>query len=85
VSHPDAGIGRGRADAGGRARRYRITVRGRVSERAVGHAFEGMSVEHRPGETTFVGELVDQSQLYGVLERLHDFGLELVRVEEVPA
>jgi hypothetical protein len=27
--------------------------------------------------------IADQGQLYGVLDRLRDFGLELVRLEEV--
>jgi hypothetical protein len=34
------------------------------------------------GETALVGEVWDQSQLYGVLDRLRDFGLELVSVEQ---
>ena len=61
---------------------YRITVRGRLSERFTA-AFDGMAVESSPGETTFVGEVRDQSELYGVLQRLRDFGLELLHVEEV--
>jgi hypothetical protein len=60
---------------------YRITVRGRLSER-FSAAFEGMDVEPGEGETVLVGELRDQAQLYGVLNRLRDFGIELVRVEE---
>jgi hypothetical protein len=62
--------------------RYRITVRGRLSERFAS-AFQGMTIERKPGETAFVGMIADQGQLYGVLDRLRDFGLELVRLEEV--
>jgi len=62
--------------------RYRITVRGRLSERFA-TAFDGMTVETASGDTTLVGELRDQSQLYGLLERMRDFGIELVGVEEV--
>jgi hypothetical protein len=62
--------------------KYRITVRGRLSERFAS-AFEGMTMEPKKGETALVGRIADQGQLYGVLERLHDFGLELVRLEEV--
>ena len=61
---------------------YRITVRGRLSDRFVS-AFHGMTLEAKNGETAIVGHIVDQSQLYGMLERLRDFGLELVRLEEV--
>ena len=62
--------------------RYRITVRGRLSERFAS-AFVGMTLERKPGETALVGLIADQGQLYGVLDRVRDFGLELVRLEEV--
>jgi len=61
---------------------YRITVRGRLSERFAS-AFEGMTMEPEKGETALVGRIADQEQLYGMLDRLRDFGLELVRLEEV--
>lgn len=60
---------------------YRVTVKGRLSERFAS-AFDGVTLEPGVGETALVGRL-DQSQLYGLLERLRDFGLELLRVEEV--
>jgi hypothetical protein len=60
---------------------YRVTVRGRLSERFAS-VFEGMAVEPGTGETTLVGEIVDHTQLYGLLDRLRDFGLELIRLEE---
>ena len=58
---------------------YRIVVRGRVSKRYAA-AFDGVSVRPGQGETVLVGEL-DQAGLYGLLDRLRDFGLELLRVE----
>jgi hypothetical protein len=62
--------------------KYRITIRGRLSERFAS-AFDGFALEAgRRGETVLVGEVVDQGQLYGVIDRLRDFGLELVRVEQ---
>ena len=64
------------------SRTYRITVRGRLSERFAS-AFEGMAVQPGRGETGLLGEVTDQAQLYGLLDRLHDFGLELLRLEEV--
>jgi hypothetical protein len=63
---------------------YRLTVRGRVSER-LASAFEGMSVEPGAGTTALVGCVRDQAQLYGLLERIREFGLELVGVEEIVA
>ena len=61
---------------------YRITVRGRLSERFAS-AFDGMTLHPSPGKTTLVGELADQSQLFGLLDRIRDFGLDLLSVEEV--
>jgi hypothetical protein len=59
---------------------YRIIVKGRLSDRFEG-AFTGMSVEPGDGITALVGPVRDQSHLFGVLERIRAFGLELVRVE----
>jgi hypothetical protein len=61
---------------------YRIVVRGRLSDRFAS-AFAGMALEPRDGTTVLVGVLNDQSHLFGVLERIRSFGLELVRVEEL--
>jgi hypothetical protein len=59
---------------------YRIWVRGRLTER-FGSALEGMHLEPGENTTAFTGEVRDQSQLYGLLDRLRDLGLELVSVE----
>jgi hypothetical protein len=59
---------------------YRIVVRGRLSDR-FGGSFDGMMIEPGPAETALVGRVRDQAHLYGILERLRDFGLELLRVE----
>jgi hypothetical protein len=63
---------------------YRISVRGRVSQR-LGSAFEGMRLAPGAVETAFTGEIRDQSQLYGLLDRVRDLGLELVSVQPQPA
>ena len=60
--------------------KYRIILRGRLSERFES-AFEGMALEHGPNQTVLTGEVRDQAQLYGLLDRLRDFGIELVAVE----
>jgi len=66
-------------DAG--PQRYRIVVRGRLSDHFAA-TFAGMMLEPGSGETALVGDVRDQSQLYGLLDRLRDFGLELVSVEQ---
>ncbi len=63
-------------------KRYRITVRGRLTEN-LGSAFDGMTLHQGPDKTALVGEGMDQSQLFGVLDRLRDFGIELIGVEEI--
>jgi hypothetical protein len=55
-------------------------LRGRLSE-SFETAFEGMALEPGPNQTVLVGEIRDQAQLYGLLDRLRDFGIELVAVE----
>jgi hypothetical protein len=51
----------------------------------LGSAFSGMILEPATGKTVLVGEIRDQSQLYSVLERVRNLGLELVSVEPSPA
>jgi hypothetical protein len=64
--------------------RYRITVAGRFTD-WFAPAFEGMSLESSNGHTTLMGDVVDQAQLYGIIVRLRDYGVELVEVERVEA
>jgi hypothetical protein len=63
---------------------YWIGIRGRVTER-LGSAFEGMRVEVGFADSVFTGEIRDQSQSYGLFDRVRDLGLELVSVEPEPA
>jgi hypothetical protein len=63
--------------------RVRITVRGRLSPR-LASAFEGMTPCYRHGHTDLVGEIADQAQLYGLLSRIRDLGLELENVTVLP-
>jgi hypothetical protein len=62
------------------ATRYRIAVRGRLSERFES-AFDGMTVEYGPGQTVLVGDVRDQAHLFGLLDQVRNFGIELVVVE----
>jgi hypothetical protein len=59
---------------------YQICVRGQLSER-FGSALDGMLLQTGSAMTTFTGEVRDQSQLYGLLKRVSDLGLELVSVQ----
>ena len=63
----------------GGSTRYKIVVRGELSEHFA-PGFEGMDLRAESGRTILVGEVVDQSQLHGLLDRVHDFGFELLQV-----
>jgi hypothetical protein len=62
---------------------YRIVVDGELSGRYA-TAFEGMEMEAASGQTILTGEVVDQPQLHGILDRINSLGLKLVRVEPLP-
>ena len=60
--------------------RYRIVLRGRLAKRFES-AFDGMVLEPGQNQTVLIGEVRDQAHLYGLLDRLRDFGIDLVAVE----
>jgi len=62
-----------------RDRTYRLEVAGELSDQ-LGSAFEGMRLNHAHGNTVLIGLVPDQAALYGLLQRLADFGLTLVSV-----
>jgi outer membrane PBP1 activator LpoA protein len=62
---------------------YRIVVRSELSERYAA-AFEEMEMETKGGQTVLTGEVVDQVQLHGIIDRIGGLGLELVSVQSVP-
>jgi hypothetical protein len=63
-------------------RSYRITVRGRLTERFA-EAFRPAVVRPREGATDLLTGAIDQSELHGLLARVRDLGLELCRLQEV--
>jgi hypothetical protein len=58
---------------------YRITVRGRLTDRLTG-AFADLKPVPDNGVTHLVGDVRDQSELFGVIDRIRDLGIELVRL-----
>jgi hypothetical protein len=63
--------------------RYEILIRGRLSRRYEG-AFDGVTLIPRNGSTVLRTGVADQSQLYGLLNRLRDLGIELISVNSIP-
>ena len=67
----------------GTGRVYRIVVRGELDDKyAV--TFEGMQMEAKDGVTVLTGKIIDQPQLFGILDRVNGLGLELLSVEALP-
>ena len=58
---------------------YEIVVRGAVPEQ-LGGPLQNLSVEIDGDLSVLTGDMVDQSQLQGVLATLAELGFELVRV-----
>jgi hypothetical protein len=65
-------------DSNAQRQRYRVVVRGRLSER-LGSAFGELELERRAGQTVLSGS-GDRERLDAVLDRLHELGLEVVSV-----
>lgn len=63
-------------------RRYRIVVRGEFGE-LLSSAFGEMSALPHQGTTILMADVADLSEFYGVLDRLRDFSIELVSVNEL--
>ena len=62
--------------------RYRIVVGGELDGRFA-HLFNGMEMEQVDGTTVLTGNVIDQAQLHGFIERLEELGLELLAVTQL--
>ncbi len=60
---------------------YRIVIRGELDERFA-YLFNGLQLDRSNGTTVLTGDVVDQAQLHGFIERIEELGLELVTVEQ---
>jgi hypothetical protein len=58
---------------------YRVVVNGELGD-DIGRAFQGMILSRENGTTVLVGNMRDQAQLQGVLQRISDLGLTLLSV-----
>jgi len=62
--------------------RYAIRCNGPASPRLIA-AFEGKVVKPDDGETLITGMVVDQAELYGLIDRVANLGRELLEVRRV--
>jgi len=61
---------------------YEIRIRGRLSD-DVNEAFADFTAAVKPAETVMRGDLRDQAELHGILERIRALGLELIEVRQI--
>jgi hypothetical protein len=72
---------RGKAES----KTYRIEVRGEFGDlltAAISHDFQ-TSVDPGGGRTVLIASVRDEAELYGLLDRLRDFAVEIVSLHEV--
>jgi hypothetical protein len=63
---------------------YQLRFKGYLDERWL-NLYDGLSIiQNAQGETSLTGEM-DQSALYGILNRLRDLGVELILVQRQPS
>jgi hypothetical protein len=61
---------------------YEIRIKGRLSD-SLCDAFEDFTAAVRPAETIMRGEVRDQAELHGVLDRIQSLGLELIEIRRM--
>jgi hypothetical protein len=61
---------------------YEIRVKGRIGGSVLAR-FEGFEADVEPAETILTGAIPDQAALHGLLEQIHELGLELIEVRRV--
>jgi hypothetical protein len=59
--------------------RYDIVINGELGARFAS-AFSGMTIRAAEGQTHITGEVIDQSHMHGILDRIRDLGIELISV-----
>ena len=60
---------------------YVFVIRGELDDR-YGYLFEGMEMEHSAGATVIVGAVRDQSEFYGLVDRIQELGLDLISAQQ---
>jgi hypothetical protein len=63
-------------------RSYRLTVQGELSDN-LKPAFPGMTLTRTNGNTTLTGDIRDQAELQGLLQRVSGLGLTLLEAKVV--
>jgi hypothetical protein len=73
----------GRPNQGQEASIYRIRVKNHLGADWE-HWFDGFTItHHKDGVTVLTGEVVDQSALYGLLQKLQNLNMALLSVQQI--
>jgi hypothetical protein len=65
-------------------REYRLVVEGELSD-DLGGAFPGMTLTRKKGKTLLVGQVRDQAELQGLMQRISNLGLTLLSASTTEA
>lgn len=60
---------------------YVFVIRGELDPR-YSHLFEGMQMERSAGATVVVGNVRDQAEFYGLVDRIQELGLDLISAQQ---
>jgi hypothetical protein len=63
-------------------RNYRLVVEGELSDH-LESAFHGMRLTRAEGNTVLTGNVRDQAELHGLLQRVSDLGLTLLEAKAI--
>ena len=63
--------------------RYVFRVDGKLTDEAR-DALAGMQITEAPQQTIIDGEVLDESQLHGIIVQLHTLGISVVSVHPIP-
>ena len=75
---------RPREASGVPVREYRLVVEGELSDE-LGSLFAGMMLRRKDGTTALVGQVRDQAELQGLLQRISNLGLTLLSASTTDA
>jgi hypothetical protein len=62
---------------------YEFRVDGQLTEEAR-DALVGMQIIEAPAQTVIDGDVLDESQLHGIIVQLHTLGITVVSVHPIP-
>jgi hypothetical protein len=62
---------------------YELRVSGTIPDELLPELQE-MTISVQPPETVLYGSLPDQSALFGLISRMHGFGLRLIEIRRLP-